>query len=240
MLTTSNVSLRFGARYLFEDITIKFSQGNRYGLIGANGSGKSTFMKILSGEITPNTGSISTDPHERIAVLSQNQFAFDDHLVIDTVMMGHKKLWEIREERERLYAKEDLTEEEAERIGDLEVEFADLDGYSAESLAGELLLSVGLEESLHYSSMREIAPGLKLRVLLVQTLFAEPDILLLDEPTNNLDMETINWLAQLLVSKKSTMVIISHDRHFLNTVCTHTIDIDYGTMQVFPGNYDDK
>lgn len=239
MLVASDISLRFGARYLFENVTVKFSQGNRYGLIGANGSGKSTFMKILSGEIAPTTGSVSKDPYERIAVLSQNQFAFDAFLVIDTVMMGHKRLWEVHQERERLYAKEDLSEEEAERVGDLEMEYAELDGYSAESLAGELLLSVGIDTELHYQSMAEVAPGLKLRVLLVQALFGEPDILLLDEPTNNLDMDTINWLAQLLANKKSTMVIISHDRHFLNTVCTHTVDIDYGTMQVFPGNYDE-
>ena len=238
MLIASGVSLRFGARFLFENVSIKFSPECRYGLIGANGSGKSTFMKILSGAISPTTGTISTDPYERLGVLSQDQFAFDDHMVLDVVMMGHKKLWALREEREMLYAKEDLTEEEAIRIGDVEVEFMELDGYSAEALAGELLLGVGVPEDLHFGMMSEVAPGLKLRVLLVQALFGDPEILLLDEPTNNLDMETIQWLEELLVTKRSTMIIISHDRHFLNTVCTHTVDIDYGTMQVFPGTYD--
>jgi len=231
--------LRFGARFLFEDISIKFSPECRYGLIGANGSGKSTFMKILSGAIEPTSGHVSKDPHERIGVLSQDQFAFDEYPVLDVVMMGHKQLWALKEEREALYDKGDeLTEEEAIRLGDAEVEFAELDGYSADALAGELLLGVGVPEELHYGLMKEVAPGLKLRVLLVQALFGEPEILLLDEPTNNLDMETIEWLEQLLVNKKSTMIIISHDRHFLNTVCTHTADIDYGTIQLFPGNYD--
>lgn len=239
MLNTSNISLRFGARFLFENISIKFSPESRYGLIGANGSGKSTFMKILSGVIEPTTGVVSKDPHERIGVLSQDQFAFDEYPVLDVVMMGHKQLWALHEEREKLYAKADLTEEEAIRLGDAEVEFAELDGYSADALAGELLLGVGVPEELHYGLMKEVAPGLKLRILLVQALFGEPEILLLDEPTNNLDMETIQWLEQLLINKKSTMVIISHDRHFLNTVCTHTADIDYGTIQLFPGNYDD-
>ena len=239
MLNTSNISLRFGARFLFEDISIKFSPECRYGLIGANGSGKSTFMKILSGAIEPTSGHVSKDPHERIGVLSQDQFAFDEYPVLDVVMMGHKQLWALKEEREALYDKGDeLTEEEAIRLGDAEVEFAELDGYSADALAGELLLGVGVPEELHYGLMKEVAPGLKLRVLLVQALFGEPEILLLDEPTNNLDMETIEWLEQLLVNKKSTMIIISHDRHFLNTVCTHTADIDYGTIQLFPGNYD--
>ncbi|MEC7984727.1 MAG: ABC-F family ATPase [Myxococcota bacterium] len=243
MLTTSNVSLQFGSRYLFENINIKFSEGGRYGLIGANGSGKSTFMKILSGEISPSSGSVSKLPHERIAVLNQDQFAFEKCMVLDTVMMGHKELWRIREEKERLYEKmdagEDLSEEEGMRLGDLEAEFAELDGYSAESLAGELLLGVGIPVDQHYGLMSEVAPGWKLRVLLVQALFANPDILLLDEPTNNLDIDTIQWLEDVLVSKKSTMIIISHDRHFLNTVCTHMADIDYGTIQLFPGNYDE-
>ena len=239
MLTASNVSLQFGSRQLFENISIKFSSGNRYGMIGANGSGKSTLMKILHGAIQPSTGSISKLSHERIAVLNQDQFAFEEYTVIDTVIMGHKQLWAIMEEREALYAKEELSEEEGLRLGDLEVEFAELDGYSAESLAGELLLGVGIDVEQHYGPMSEIAPGWKLRVLLVQALFANPDILLLDEPTNNLDIDTIQWLEGILVNKKSTMVIISHDRHFLNTVCTHTIDIDYGTVQVFPGNYDE-
>ena len=239
MLNTSNISLRFGANFLFENISIKFSPECRYGLIGANGSGKSTFMKILSGMIEPTTGAVSKDPHERIGVLSQDQFAFDEYPVLDVVMMGHKQLWALREEREELYSKADLTEEEAIRLGDAEVEFAELDGYSADALAGELLLGVGVPEELHYGLMKEVAPGLKFRILLVQALFGEPEILLLDEPTNNLDMETIQWLEHLLVNKRSTMVIISHDRHFLNTVCTHTADIDYGTIQLFPGNYDE-
>jgi ATPase subunit of ABC transporter with duplicated ATPase domains len=239
MLSTSNLSLQFGSRYLFEDISIQFSDHKRYGLIGANGSGKSTFMKILSGEIEPSSGSVSKLSHERISVLKQDQFAYEKYSVINTVIMGHKELWIIHEERERLYALEELTEDQGMRLGDVEAEYAELDGYSAEARASDLLLGVGIPLEQHEGPMSKIAPGWKLRVLLVQALFADPDILLLDEPTNNLDIDTIQWLEETLIKKRSTMIIISHDRHFLNTVCTHIADIDYETIQMFPGNYDE-
>ena len=238
MLSTSNISLRFGSRTLFENISVQFSDQNRYGLIGANGSGKSTFMKILSGELEPTTGIVVKTPHERISVLQQNQFGYEEYSVINTVIMGHKELWKITEEREYLYDIPDLTEEQGLRLGDVEAEYAELGGYSSESLASDLLLGVGIPLDQHYNLMSSISPGFKLRILLVQALFAEPDILLLDEPTNNLDIESILWLERILVKTRSTIVIISHDRQFLNTVCTHTADIDYESIQTFPGNYD--
>ena len=238
MLSTSNISIRFGSRTLFENISVQFSDNNRYGLIGANGSGKSTFMKILSGELESTTGIVIKSPNERISVLQQNQFGYEEYSVINTVIMGHKELWKITEERERLYALSDLTEEEGMRLGDLEGEYAELNGYSSESLASDLLLGVGIPLDQHYNLMSAISPGFKLRILLVQALFADPDILLLDEPTNNLDIESIQWLERVLIKTRSTIVIISHDRQFLNTVCTHTADIDYESIQTFPGNYD--
>ncbi|MGT0150537.1 ATP-binding cassette domain-containing protein [Vibrio metschnikovii] len=196
MLTTANITMQFGDKPLFENISIKFGNGNRYGLIGANGCGKSTFMKILSGELEPSSGTVSTDPNERMAKLGQDQFAFENYTVVDTVIMGHKELWKVKEERDRIYALPEMTDEDGMRVGDLETEFAEMDGYSAEARAGELLLGLGIPEAQHFGLMSEVAPGLKLRVLLAQVLFAEPEIMLLDEPTNNLDMHTIAWLEQ--------------------------------------------
>ena len=239
MITTANITMQFGAKPLFENISVKFGEGNRYGLIGANGCGKSTFMKILTGELTPTSGNVSIGPNERVGELSQDQFAFEEFSVIDTVIMGHKKLWEIKQERDRIYALPEMTEEEGLKVADLETEFAELDGYSCESRAGEILMGAGIAEEQHFGPMSGIAPGWKLRVLLAQALFSDPDILLLDEPTNNLDIDTIRWLEDVLNERKSTMVIISHDRHFLNSVCTHMADIDYGELRVYPGNYDD-
>jgi len=231
--------MQFGSKPLFENISLKLGNGNRYGLIGANGCGKSTFVKILTGQPTPSSGNVSYDPDERIGVLGQDQYAFEAHSVIDTVIMGHQELWDIKAERDRIYALPEMSDEEGMRVGELENTFAELDGYSAEARAGELLLGLDIPESQHYGPMSEVAPGWKLRVLLAQALFADPDILLLDEPTNNLDINTIRWLEETLNSRKSTMVIISHDRHFLNAVCTHMADMDYGELRVFPGNYDE-
>lgn len=239
MITAANVTMQFGAKPLFENISVKFGDGNCYGLIGANGCGKSTFMNILSGELEPSAGNVSVTPNERVGKLNQDQFAFEEFTVIDTVIMGHAELWEIKQERERLYGLPEMTEEEGMKVADLEVAFAELDGYSAESRAGDFLSGAGIEESFHFGLMSEVAPGWKLRVLLAQALFSEPDILLLDEPTNNLDINAIRWLEGVLKTQKSTMVLISHDRHFLNEVCTHMADIDYGELRLYPGNYDD-
>ncbi|MCU7880193.1 MAG: ABC-F family ATPase [Candidatus Thiodiazotropha sp. (ex Lucinoma aequizonata)] len=239
MITTANITMQFGAKPLFENISVKFGGGNRYGLIGANGSGKSTFMKVLDGSLTPSSGNVSIDPNERVGKLNQNQFAFEQYTVVDTVIMGHSKLWVIKQERDLLYALPEMSEEEGMRVADLEMEFAEMDGYSAESRAGEILLGAGIAKELHFGPMSQVAPGWKLRVLLAQALFADPEILLLDEPTNNLDIDTIRWLEAVLNERKSTMVIISHDRHFLNSVCTHMADIDFGELRVYHGNYDD-
>lgn len=239
MITTANVTMQFGAKPLFENISVKFGGGNRYGLIGANGCGKSTFMRILDGSLAPSAGNVSIDPNERVGKLHQDQFAFEQYTVVDTVIMGHARLWDVKQERDRLYALPELSEEEGMRVADLEMEFAEMDGYSAESRAGEILLGAGIAQELHFGLMSEVAPGWKLRVLLAQALFADPDILLLDEPTNNLDIDTIRWLETVLNERKSTMVIISHDRHFLNSVCTHMADIDFSELRVYPGNYDD-
>lgn len=239
MISTANITMQFGAKPLFENISIKFGEGNRYGLIGANGCGKSTFMKILSGELEPSGGNVSVDPNERVAKLNQDQFAYEEYSVIDTVIMGHKELWAVKQERDRIYNLPEMSEEDGMKVADLEVEFAEMDGYTAESRAGELLLAVGIETELHWGPMSEVAPGWKLRVLLAQVLFAEPHIMLLDEPTNNLDIDTIRWLEQTLNQRNCTMIIISHDRHFLNEVCTHMADLDYGELRVYPGNYDD-
>jgi len=239
LISTANITMQFGAKPLFENISVKFGNGNRYGLIGANGCGKSTFMKILTGELTPSAGNVSIDTGERIGKLHQDQFAFEQYNVIDTVIMGHQEMWAVKEERDRIYADPEMTEADGMRVADLETEFAEMDGYSAEARAGELLLGVGIEQELHYGPMSEVAPGWKLRVLLAQALFSDPDILLLDEPTNNLDIDTIKWLEDVLKERKSTMVIISHDRHFLNSVCSHMADLDYGELAVFPGNYDE-
>lgn len=239
MITTANLTMQFGARPLFENISVKFGEGNRYGLIGANGCGKSTLMKILGGELEPSSGSVSIDANERVGKLRQDQFAFEDHTVLDTVIMGHTELWEIKQERDRIYALPEMSEEEGMRVADLEVRFAELDGYSAESRAGELLLGLDIPLEQHNGPMSAVAPGWKLRVLLAQALFADPDIMLLDEPTNNLDINTIRWLEGVLNERNSTMVIISHDRHFLNSVCTHMADLDYGELRIYPGNYDE-
>ena len=213
--------MQFGAKPLFENISAKFGDGNRYGLIGANGCGKSTFMKILSGELEPSSGNVSTDPNDRVAKLNQDQFAYEEFSVIDTVIMGHKELWEVKKERDRIYSLPEMSEEDGMRVADLETEFAEMDGYSAEAKAGELLIGVGIGTEQHYGPMSEIAPGFKLRVLLAQVLFSDPDIMLLDEPTNNPDIYTIKWLEDVLNQRDCTMIIISHDRHFLNSVCTH-------------------
>lgn len=239
MISTANITMQFGAKPLFENISVKFGNGNRYGLIGANGCGKSTFMKILDGSLAPSAGSVSITPNERVGKLHQDQFAFEEYSVIDTVIMGHTELWAVKQERDRIYSLPEMSEEEGMQVAELETQFAEMDGYSAESRAGEILLGAGIAEDLHFGSMSEVAPGWKLRVLLAQALFSEPDILLLDEPTNNLDINTIRWLEGVLNERKSTMIIISHDRHFLNAVCTHMADIDYGELRIYPGNYDD-
>lgn len=239
MISTANITMQFGAKPLFENISVKFGEGNRYGLIGANGCGKSTFMKILSGELEQSAGNVSYDPNERVAKLNQNQFAYEEFTVIDTVIMGYKELWEVKLERDRIYSLPEMSEEDGMKVADLEVEFAEMDGYMAESKAGELLLAVGIPLEQHFGLMSEVAPGWKLRVLLAQVLFADPHIMLLDEPTNNLDMDTIGWLEDTLNQRNCTMIIISHDRHFLNSVCTHMADLDYGELRVYPGNYDE-
>lgn len=231
--------MQFGAKPLFENISVKFGNGNRYGLIGANGCGKSTLMKILGGELEPSAGNVKVDSNERVGKLHQDQFAFEEYSVIDTVIMGYGQLWEVKQERDRIYALPEMSEEDGMRVAHLEMEFAELDGYSAEARAGELLLGLEIPESQHFSLMSEVAPGWKLRVLLAQALFADPDIMLLDEPTNNLDINTIRWLEGVLNERNSTMIIISHDRHFLNSVCTHMADLDYGELRVYPGNYDE-
>ena len=239
MLCTNNITMQFGSKPLFENISVKFGNGNRYGLIGANGSGKSTFMKIIGGDLVPTSGNVSLDPHERLGKLRQDQFAFEEFTVLDTVIMGHTELWQIKQERDRIYSLAEMSEEDGFKVADLETQYAEMDGYSAEARAGELLLGVGIPIEQHYGLMSEIAPGWKLRVLLAQALFSNPDILLLDEPTNNLDIDTIRWLEDTLNERESTMIIISHDRHFLNMVCTHMADMDYGELRIYPGNYDD-
>jgi len=231
--------MQFGAKPLFENISVKFGEGNRYGLIGANGCGKSTFMKILSDKLEPSAGQVVVDVNERLGVLGQDQFAYEEYSVIDTVIMGHKELWDVKQERDRIYSLPEMSEEEGMRVADLETEFAEMDGYTAESRAGELLLGLEIPTDQHFGLMSEVAPGWKLRVLLAQVLFADPDIMLLDEPTNNLDINSIRWLEDILSQRQCTMIIISHDRHFLNSVCTHMADLDYGELCLFPGNYDE-
>lgn len=230
--------MQFGAEPLFENISAQFGHGNRYGLIGANGCGKSTFMKILSGALTPTSGNVSITPGNKLGILSQDQFAFEEYSVVDTVIMGDPALWKVKQERDRIYSLPEMSEEDGMKVAHLETEFAEMDGYTAESRAGEILLEAGIDEEFHFGLMAQVAPGYKVRVLLAQALFANPDILLLDEPTNNLDIHSINWLAEVLNTRKSTMIIISHDRHFLNSVCTHMADIDYGELRIYPGNYE--
>jgi ATPase subunit of ABC transporter with duplicated ATPase domains len=231
--------MQFGAKPLFEKISVKFGNGNRYGLIGANGCGKSTFMKILGGDLEPSEGNVSVDPDDRVGKLGQDQFAFEDNTVVDTVIMGNERLWQVKQERDRIYALPEMSEADGMKVAELEVEFAELDGYTAESRAGELLLGLDIPLEQHTGLMSAVAPGWKLRVLLAQALFADPEILLLDEPTNNLDINTIRWLEKVLNERNSTIIIISHDRHFLNSVCTHMADMDYGELRIYPGNYDE-
>ena len=239
MISTANITMQFGAKPLFENVSVKFNNGNRYGLIGANGSGKSTFMKILGGELEPSGGQVMLEQNVRLGKLRQDQFAYEDFSVIDTVIMGHEQLWKVKAERDRIYSLAEMSEEDGMAVAELETEFAEMDGYTAESRAGELLLGLGIPMDQHFGPMSEVAPGWKLRVLLAQALFSDPDVLLLDEPTNHLDIHTIRWLEDILKTRNSTMVIISHDRHFLNSVCTHMADLDYGELRLFPGNYDE-
>ncbi len=239
MLSTANITMQFGAKPLFENISVKFGDGNRYGLIGANGCGKSTFMKILGGDLESSGGIVMLDTNERLGKLRQDQFAFEDMRVLDVVMMGHTEMWAAMQQRDAIYADPDASDDDYMAAADLEGKVAEYDGYTAESRAGELLLGAGVAIELHQGPMSNVSPGWKLRVLLAQALFSNPDILLLDEPTNNLDINTIRWLEDVLNERNSTMIIISHDRHFLNQVCTHVADMDYGTLKVYPGNYDE-
>ncbi len=238
MIQVSNVSLAFGGRTLYKDVNLKFTKGNCYGIIGANGAGKSTFLKILTGEIEPNTGEVFITPGERMSVLAQNQNAYDSETVLDTVLLGHKRLMDIQKEKDALYAKEDFTEEDGVRAGELETEFAELGGWEAESEAKSLLQNLGIGEDQYYTLMAEIDPKVKVKVLLAQALFGNPDILVLDEPTNNLDFKTVRWLENFLLDFPNTVIIVSHNRHFLNKVCTHICDVDYGQINMFLGNYD--
>ncbi len=237
MLSVQNVTLSFGKRTLFDEVNLNFTKGNCYGVIGANGAGKSTFLKILSGEIEPNKGDVSISPNERLSVLKQDQFAFDDHTVLDTVVMGDSHLWEVAQKRDAIYAKADFSEEDGIEAGHLEEQFGDMGGYTAESDAAALLNNLNIPEKLHHKTMKELDGKEKVRVLLAQALFGNPDILLLDEPTNNLDIETINWLEDFLADYENIVIVVSHDRHFLDTVCTHVTDIDFGKIQIYAGNY---
>jgi ATPase subunit of ABC transporter with duplicated ATPase domains len=237
MITVSNLSLRYGKRTLFEEVNLKFTPGNCYGVIGANGAGKSTFLKILSGEIDPSSGSVSFTPGERMAVLKQNHYEFDEFTVIETVMMGHKEMYAVMKEKDALYTKEDFTDKDGERAGELETLFAEMDGWNAESNAATLLSNLGIGEDLHYKLLNELDGTQKVRVLLAQALFGKPDILLLDEPTNDLDIQTIAWLEDFLAGYEAIVLVVSHDRHFLDTVCTHVADIDFGKVNIYTGNY---
>ena len=239
MLVAANITMQFGAKPLFENVNAKFGEGNRYGLIGANGAGKSTLMKIFCGVLESSAGNVSKDKHERMAYLRQDQFAYEDQRVLDVVLMGHEEMWACMREKDAIYANPEASEEDYLHAAELEHHFAEYGGYTAEARAGELLLGVGIPAEQHGGPMSEVAPGWKLRVLLAQALFSNPEILLLDEPTNNLDIATIRWLEEVLNERGSTMIIISHDRHFLNQVCTHMADLDYGKITVYPGNYDD-
>ena len=237
MITVSNVSVQFGKRVLFNDVNLKFTSGNCYGIIGANGAGKSTFLRTISGDLDPTTGSIMLGPGERLSVLSQDHFKWDAYTVMDTVMMGHTVLWGIMKQREELYAKEDFTDEDGLKVSELEEKFAELDGWNAESDAAALLSGLGIKEDKHYLLMGELNNKEKVRVMLAQALYGNPDNLLLDEPTNDLDMETVTWLEEYLSNFEHTVLVVSHDRHFLDSVCTHTVDIDYGKINLFAGNY---
>lgn len=237
MISVNNVTLSFGKRVLFDEVNLTFSKGNCYGVIGANGAGKSTFLKILAGEIEPNKGSVEITPGERMAVLKQNHFEFDDYTVLDTVLMGHNKLWDIMKERDAIYAKEEFTEEDGMRAGELEAEFGEMGGYTAESDAATLLTELGVSEKDHQTLMKDMPGPAKVRVLLAQALFGNPDILILDEPTNNLDVQTISWLENFLADYENIVIVVSHDRHFLDAVCTHIADVDRGKIKIYTGNY---
>ena len=238
MLSANGVTVRFGKRVLFEDVNIKFSKGNCYGIIGANGAGKSTFLKVLSGEIEPSKGDVTLDKGERLSILKQDHFAYEENTVIDTVMMGNKELYDIMKEKEEIYAKPDFSEEDGMKAAKLEERFAELDGWNAESDAAMLLNDLGIVPENHYKYMKEIEAREKVKVLLAQSLFGNPDVLLLDEPTNDLDLKSINWLQEFLINFENTVIVVSHDRYFLNKVCTHIADVDFGKIKVYPGNYD--
>ena len=238
MIQANNVTLRLGKRALFEDVNIKFTEGNCYGLIGANGAGKSTFLKILSGELEPSKGDVSITPGQRLSVLKQDHYQYDDFIVLDTVMMGNQRLYEIMQEKNAIYAKEDFTDEDGIRASELEAEFADMNGWEAESDAATLLNGLGISNDFHYMMMKDLNGSQKVKVLLAQALFGNPDILLLDEPTNHLDLDAISWLEEFLINFDNTVIVVSHDRYFLNKVCTHIADIDYAKIQLFSGNYD--
>ena len=237
MISVNNVTLAYGKRVLFDEVNTSFTKGNCYGVIGANGAGKSTFLKIISGEIEPNKGTVSISPGERMAVLAQNQFAFDEVTVLNTVLMGHEKMWKIQHEKDALYAKEDFSEADGIKAGELEEQFGEMGGYTAESDAATLLSELGVKDELHQILMKDISANLKVRVLLAQALFGNPDILLLDEPTNNLDVETISWLENFLADYQNIVLVVSHDRHFLDAVCTHVADVDKGKIKIYTGNY---
>ena len=235
MITVSNLAIQFGKRVLYKDVNLKFTNGNIYGVIGANGAGKSTFLKAISGELEPTKGSVTLGPGERLSVLSQDHFKWDQYTVLNTVLMGHTILWDIMNERDALYAKADFTDEDGIRVSELEEKFAELDGWNAESDAAALLSGLGIKEDLHYKLMGELSGKEKVRVMLAQALFGNPDNLLLDEPTNDLDMETVTWLEEYLSNYENTVLVVSHDRHFLDSVCTHTVDIDFGKVNLFAG-----
>src|SRR5690606_34006280 len=237
MLSVNNLSLQFGKRVLFDEVNVKFVNGNCYGVIGANGAGKSTFLKILTGEQDPTTGRVELEPGKRLAVLKQNHFEFDQYEVLNTVIMGHTRLFEIMTEKDALYAKPDFSDEDGMRTAELEGEFADLEGWNAETDAAALLSNLGIDESKHYMKMEDLSNDLKVRVLLAQALFGNPDVLVLDEPTNDLDLKTVGWLEDFLLNFKNTVIVVSHDRHFLDTVCTHICDIDFSKINLFTGNY---
>ncbi|MBR2981301.1 MAG: ATP-binding cassette domain-containing protein, partial [Odoribacter sp.] len=237
MITVSDLEIQFGKRTLFQDVNLKFTPGNCYGVIGANGAGKSTMLRMLSGDLEPTRGTIIFGPNERLSVLKQDHFAFDECLVLDTVMMGHMELWKVMKEKDAIYMKEDFTDEDGIRAAELEEKFANMDGWNAESDAANLLSGLGIKEHLHYSLMKDLSGKEKVRVLLAQALFGKPDNLLLDEPTNDLDLETVMWLENYLSNYENTVLVVSHDRHFLDAVCTYTVDIDYGKVTLFAGNY---
>ena len=238
MISANNVTLRIGKKALFEDVNIKFTEGNCYGLIGANGAGKSTFLKILSGQLEPTNGDISITAGQRLSFLQQDHFKYDAYTVLDTVIMGNKRLYEIMKEKDAIYMKEDFTDEDGIRASELEAEFADMDGWNAESDAATMLNGLGIDTEFHYATMGDLPGPLKVKVLLAQALFGNPDILLLDEPTNNLDLDAIAWLEEFLINFENTVIVVSHDRYFLNKVCTHIADIDYAKIQLYAGNYD--